>query len=82
MINDFPAAIAQDGAVVLALQWDYAAWTPGAAAVSEEIQKLAGHSGNKGVFIALSGMASPRLKEELGKRGYTLHDRVSPGPLR
>lgn len=81
MLGDFPASVAQDGAVVLALQWDYAAWTVGAAAMADEIQNVAQHSGNKGVFVALSGMASQRLKDELAKRGFTFRDHVSPGPL-
>lgn len=81
MIGDFPACIAKDGTVVLALQWDYAAWTPAAAMVTNEIEKLALQSGNKGVLIALSGQASPRLKQELQSKHYTVHDRVSPGPL-
>jgi hypothetical protein len=82
MIGDFPVCITKEGAVVVALQWDYAAWTSNAALVVPEIQKLAAESGNHGVRIALSGDASNRLKQELGSRGITLQERVSPGPLK
>jgi hypothetical protein len=74
--------VATDGTVVLALQWDYAAWTSAAAAFTGQIQELAQKSGNKGVWVALSGQASPRLKQELEARHFTIRDRSSPGPLK
>ena len=82
MVGDFPLSVASDGTVVLALQWDYAAWTSRAASFTAQIQELAQQSGNKGVLVALSGEASPRLQEELKSRGFTIQDRVSPGPLK
>lgn len=82
MFGDFPVSVATDGTVVLALQWDYAAWTSAAAAFTGQIQELAQKSGNKGVWVALSGQASPRLKQELEVRHFTIRDRSSPGPLK
>jgi len=82
MLENFPVGIANDGTIVVALQWDYAAWTSAAAAFTSQIQELAQKSGNKGVFIALSGQASPRLQQELKNRGFRIQDRVSPGPLK
>jgi hypothetical protein len=79
--NRFPIAIATDGTVVVALQWDYAAWTAGAARFCEEVQKLDAQSGKKGILIAISGQASPRLKQELQARRIAINDRVNPGPL-
>ncbi len=81
MLGDFPVSVAADGTVVLALQWDYAAWTPRAASFTDQIQGLAQQSGNKGVLVTLSGQASPRLQQELKSRGFAVQDRVSPGPL-
>lgn len=81
MLGDFPVCIAKDGTVVVALQWDYAAWTPRAASFTDEVQELAHQSGNKGVLIALSGQASPRFQQELKGRGFSVQDRMSPGPL-
>ena len=81
MLGDFPVCIAKDGTVVVVLQWDYAGWTARAASFTDEVQELAHHSGNKGVLVAISGQASPRLQQELKSRGFTVHDRVSPGPL-
>jgi hypothetical protein len=83
MIGDFPICIAKDGTIIVAFQWDYAAWTSGAAAFTSDVQKLAAQSGeNRSVFVALSGQVSPRLRQELETRGCTVHDRLVPGPLR
>jgi hypothetical protein len=83
MIGDFPIGIAKDGTIVVALQWDYAAWTSGAAQFTNDVQKLAAPSGqNKKIVVALSGQVSPRLREELEKRGMTVLDRLVPGPLK
>jgi hypothetical protein len=83
MVRDFPICVAKDGTIIVALQWDYAAWTSGAAGFTDEVQKLAGKSGqNAHVFVALSGGVSPRLREELEKRGMTVQDRLVPGPLK
>ena len=83
MLRDFPICIAKDGTIIVALQWDYAAWTSGAASFIDEVQKLAEKSGQKAhVFVGLSGEVSPRLREELEKRGFVLQDRLVPGPLR
>jgi len=82
MLGDFPVCVATDGTVVLALQWDYAAWTSRAASFTAQIQELAHQSGNKGVLVALSGQASPHLQEELKNRGFIVQDRMSPGPLK
>jgi len=83
MLGDFPICIAKDGTVIVALQWDYAAWTAGAAQFTSDVQKLAAQSGeNKNILVALSGQVSPRLREELEKRGITVQERLVPGPLK
>jgi len=83
MLESFPVCIAKDGTVIVALQWDYAAWTAGASAFIGEVQKLADESGqNKHVLVAISGQMSPRLQQELQNRGITVQDRMNPGPLK
>ena len=83
MLGDFPICIAKDGTVIVALQWDYAAWTAGAAQFTSDVQKLAEKSGQSGhVLVGLSGQISPRLREELEKRSITVQDRLAPGPLK
>ena len=82
MLGEFPVGISKAGAVIVALQWDYAAWTATAASVTSELEKLAGESGNHGLVIALSGDASPRLRQELATRKIALQERANPGPLK
>src|SRR5215467_8350271 len=83
MLRDFPICVAKDGTIIVALQWDYAAWTSGAAAFTDEVQKFAGKSGQGAhVSVDLSGEVSPRLRQELEQRGITVQDRLVPGPLK
>src|SRR5215467_1326836 len=83
MLGDFPVCVAKDGTIIVALQWDYAAWTSGAASFTDEVQRLAGKSGQSAhVSVGLSGEISPRLREELEKRGMTVQDRLVAGPLK
>ena len=83
MIGDFPICLAKDGTVVVAFQWDYAAWTVGAAAFADDVQKFAAQTGkNRDVFVALSGQVSPRLRQELETRGLTVQNRLASGPLK
>jgi len=83
MLGDFPICVAKDGTIIVALQWDYAAWTSGAASFTNDVQKLAGKSGQSAHdFVDLSGEVSQRLREELEKRGMTVQDRLVPGPLK
>jgi hypothetical protein len=83
MLRDFPICVAKDGTIIVALQWDYAAWTSGAAGFTDEVQKLGEKSGQGAhVFIGLSGEVSPRLRQELEARGFTVEDRLAPGPLK
>ena len=83
MLRNFPICVAKDGTIIVALQWDYAAWTAGASSFTDEVQKLAEKSDqNTHVSVGLSGEVSPRLREELEKRGMTVQDRLLPGPLK
>src|SRR5215468_1428686 len=83
MLRDFPISVAKDGTIIVALQWDYAAWTSGVAGFTDEVQKLAAKSSqNTHVSVELSGEVSPRSREELEKRRMTLQDRLVPGPLK
>jgi len=39
-LGDFPVCVAKDGTTIVALQWDYAAWTAGAGRFSEQLRSL------------------------------------------
>ena len=54
MLHDFPICVATDGTIMVALQWDYAAWTSGAASFTDDVQKLAAKSGQSTQCLWLS----------------------------
>jgi hypothetical protein len=81
MLGDFPICIAKDGTTVVALQWDYAAYTELADKFSRDVDELTKDKGSKRL-IALSGIVSPRLRQELEARGDTVQDKLAPGPLK
>lgn len=82
-IDILPVAIGTDGNVIVALEWDYAAWTETAA---QFVTRLKGEQFGKdaptGYLIALSGDASPMVRQKLGDLGVTLATRLAPGPLK
>src|SRR3954447_7511409 len=79
-IGDFPVCIAKDGTVVVALQWDYGAWTPAADRFAGALQTQ--KKANSSYLVGISGVISPRLRQELETRHFTVEDRLSPGPLK
>ncbi len=82
IIHDvFPVCIAKDGTVVVAFQWDYAAWTPMSERFISEMEKLAKQQG-AGIRVALTGQISPTLREQLAARGIRVDVKVLPGPLK
>ena len=80
LLGDFPICIAKDGTTVVALQWDYAAYTPMADKFSRDLEELTKDKGKR--LIALSGIVSPRLRQELEARGDTVQDKLAAGPLK
>jgi hypothetical protein len=81
MIENIPICIAKDGTVIVALQWDYAAWTPMAERFVESVQ-AAQHPPDSSYLVALRGVVSPRLRQELESRHFQVEDRLAPGPLK
>jgi hypothetical protein len=79
-IGGFPICTAKNGTVVIALQWDYAAWTPLAARFAQKIQTQ--NKPDSSYLVAISGVISPRLHQELEARHFQVQDRLSPGPLK
>jgi len=80
VIGDFPICVAKDGTTIVALQWDYAAWTPAAEGFVESLQARNTSEGSN--LVALSGVISPRLRQELESRHFRVEDRLAPGPLK
>lgn len=78
-----PVAIGTDGSVILALEWDYAAWTQNAASFIGQLKNAKfGKKAPTGYVVALTGDASPLVQKQLQAAGITLATRLAPGPLR
>jgi hypothetical protein len=80
LMEGFPICIAKDGTVIVALQWDYAAWTKLAANFAHEIQTQ--RKNKAACLVAISGMVSPRLRHEFEALDCSVEDRMMPGPLK
>jgi hypothetical protein len=80
LLGDFPYCVAKDGKVIVALQWDYAAWTPTADKFVHDL--LAKVPPNSQCMIAITGTASPRIRQQLEARHFEVQDRLAPGPLK
>jgi hypothetical protein len=81
-LGTLPVALSSDQTVIMALEWDYASWTPMAANFIAGLKT--GDFGVKttGYLVAISGDASPMVKERLQAAGVTLATRLAPGPLK
>ncbi|RBP35349.1 hypothetical protein DES53_12216 [Roseimicrobium gellanilyticum] len=81
-LNDLPVCFARDGTLIVPLEWDYACWTQGASDFLQRV-RLANYRGAKvtGHRVVITGVASPKLKEELAKQQVVLIEKALPGPL-
>ena len=78
-LGDFPVAIAADGRLVVALQWDTAFWSFAAERfVDRASTAKLGQTGP--VVVAITGNATPRLKAELEKRKIGILVNALDGP--
>ncbi len=81
-IGALPIAFGDDGTLIVALEWDYAAWTENAANFVAQL-KAAKFDGKAppSMLIALTGDASPLTQTAVQKAGIELATRLVPGPL-
>jgi len=78
-LGGLPVAIAQDGRLIIALQWDTAFWSDLAEHFID--RAAAAKLGQKGpVVVVITGSATPRFKAELEKRKIGLVTNVFGGP--
>ena len=78
--ENFPVCIGKDGTVVVALHWDYAAWTPLAKRFVDDLEKQNGAKAK--YLVAITGVVSPLLRQQLESRGIKVEDKLMPGPLK
>ncbi|MEI9894612.1 MAG: hypothetical protein WDN28_12180 [Chthoniobacter sp.] len=80
--HSLPVCLAQDGTVVVPLEWDYACWTQRASQFLATV-KGGDFGGQKitGYHVFLTGVASPKVREELAAADVRLTEKALPGPL-
>jgi hypothetical protein len=81
-VGRIPVAVQKDGRAVVAIQWDYAAWTDRAANFVGLFKASDFGKKNAGLTIAISGDASPLGQQKLKDAKIELATRIAPGPLR
>jgi hypothetical protein len=64
-VGRIPVAVQKDGRAVVAIQWDYAAWTDNAANFIGLLKASDFGKKNAGLTIAISGDASPLAQQKL-----------------
>ncbi len=81
--DGFPVCIGQNGAVIVAWHWDYAAWTERAGDFLTSLQQLAAAESKEGkLAVMITGQVSPLLRQQLEARKVQVFDRVVPGALK
>ncbi|MBX7208883.1 MAG: hypothetical protein K1X78_11255 [Verrucomicrobiaceae bacterium] len=82
LLNGFPVCIAPDGGVMVALQWDYAMWSPRSESFANGLEnvKINGVKAPS-VTVVLTGAMSPTLRQQLDERGFRVQDKLIKGPL-
>lgn len=83
VIEGLPVCTRKDGGLVIPLEWDYACWSRSAAAFSDRVRaSFKGRKPTGEIELAITGIASPRLRQELASRQIRLTEKALPGPLR
>jgi hypothetical protein len=81
-VGRIPVALGKDGRAIVALQWDYAAWTDNAANFIGLLKASDFGKKPSGLMIAISGDASPLAQQKLKEANIELNTRIVPGPLK
>ncbi|HEY5894904.1 MAG TPA: hypothetical protein VIT91_16915 [Chthoniobacterales bacterium] len=70
-----------DGTVVVPIQWDYVAWTPGVAKFVTALKARKFSTPPTAYTLMINGVASPAATQALGGLGVNLVTKALPGPL-
>ena len=81
-VGRLPVALAKDGRAIVAIQWDYAAWTDTAANFVGLLKASDFGKKPSGLTVAISGEASPLAQQKVKEEKIELITRTAPGPLR
>ena len=81
-LRGLPVALTTKGALIVPLEWDYACWTKQAADFARSLQTVPwGEYKITNRRVILTGVASPKTREQLAALGIHLTEKALPGPL-
>jgi hypothetical protein len=81
-VGRIPVAVRKDGRAIVAIQWDYAAWTDNAANFVGLFKASDFGKKPSRLTIGISGDASTLAQEKVKEANIELVTRIVPGPLR
>ena len=71
----------KDGAVIVPIQWDYVAWTPGTNSFVTALKAQKLRSPVSGYSLIVTGVVSSMAGQALSARGVNVTTKALPGPL-
>ncbi|MEI8342622.1 MAG: hypothetical protein WCH43_13955, partial [Verrucomicrobiota bacterium] len=82
-VGNLPVCLTKDGTVIVALQWDYAAWTPMAGRFADSLHKIKLTDYKPLAYrVVITGDASPAIQQAMKALGVRFDIRQVPGPLK
>ena len=81
--GSLPVCLAKDGTVIVALQWDYAAWTAPVGRFAESLRTAKyGAFKPTGYRVVITGDASPAIQQAMKTLAVRFDIRQATGPLK
>jgi hypothetical protein len=81
-LNGLTVCQTNDGAVVVPIQWDYAAWMPITERFITSLKAWKFSTPPSGYAVILTGVVSPMTAQALAARGVNVTTKALPGPLK
>jgi hypothetical protein len=81
-LNGLTVCQANDGTVVVPIQWDYVSWTPMTERFITALKATHFSTPATGYLVALTGVVSPMAGEALTARGIKFSEKQLPNPLK
>jgi hypothetical protein len=81
-LEELTVCLTKDGVLVIPIEWDYMAWTPGAASFLTALKAQKFGEPVSGYSLIITGAISPLAAQALSARGVNVTTKALPGPLR
>jgi hypothetical protein len=81
-VQGFPLCQLADGTVAVAVQWDFAAWTPAAEKFLNALQAQKFATPPTGYTVVITGVVSPAAAQALAARKINVMTKALTSPLK